>query len=232
VFPNLLVIASFLAAILTGRLAAQPTIRRLRAQLLDAVGKLAHDPLTGLFNRAGLTAAHTALADDPQPLIVALIDLDNFKTVNDTHGHNHGDHLLVEIGQRLAELAGMCGGSAARLSGDEYALLLPLGSHRPEGIGDLAVNLLGRPVHLNADTVPTTVACTVSVGLTVVASSDPLDDIALRQADIAMYHAKHFGGNRHVAYVPGMSMAVDSRRGGPRARDLRPTPPVTRAVKP
>jgi diguanylate cyclase (GGDEF)-like protein len=222
VFPILPVIATILAAILAGRLTAQPAIRRLRAELADAAGKLTHDPLTGLLNRTGLTAWHHSVAATPVPMIAVLVDLDDFKTVNDTHGHDSGDSLLIEVAERLTELAAMLDGHAARLSGDEYALLLPMGAHRPDGIGALVVNTLGRPVHIHTDAETLTLTCTASVGLTVVGSGDRLEEVALHQADLAMYHAKQRGGNTHVAYLPGMTMPTNPGPGrrGQRPRDL------------
>ncbi|MDG4813919.1 GGDEF domain-containing protein, partial [Micromonospora sp. WMMD956] len=122
-FTTLLAIATIVAAILgagVGYLAARPTITRLRAELADAAWQLTHDPLTGLLNRTGLRTIHTAVgaSSPPQRLVVMLIDLDRFKEVNDTHGHDAGDDLLVEIADRLAQAVHTYGGTVARLAGD------------------------------------------------------------------------------------------------------------------
>jgi diguanylate cyclase (GGDEF)-like protein len=226
VFTTLLVIAIIVAATVgagVGYLAARPTINRLRAELADAAWQLTHDPLTGLLNRTGLRTVHTAIAasGEPQPIIVMLIDLDQFKEVNDAHSHDAGDDLLMETADRLGQLTDSYGGIVARLSGDEFAAILPLRHH---GIADIANRfntVIATPVKIQADSGPVAVTVTASVGIAIVASADRLEDVALHRADTAMYHAKHQGGDRNVLYVSGMTMPDRERRRGPRLRDLR-----------
>ncbi|MEV6812580.1 GGDEF domain-containing protein [Micromonospora sp. NPDC051296] len=196
-------------------------LRRLRAALTDAAWQLVHDPLTGLLNRAGLLAAHTTLAETPQPILVALIDLDSFKAVNDTHGHDTGDQLLIEIADRVEEVAALYGGVAARLSGDEYAALLPVRDHDIARIAAVLVAVIAEPARLEADDDIAKVDVTASIGVAVVDSTDAFGDIALHRADVAMYHAKNGGGNQHAAYTPGMTMPTRTPRRGPRPRDFR-----------
>ncbi|MGN9811440.1 diguanylate cyclase domain-containing protein [Micromonospora sp. BQ11] len=200
-------------------------LRRTRAHLADALRQLARDPLTGLLNRTGLLALHATLTATPHPMLVLLIDLDNFKAVNDTHGHDAGDHILTEIGARIHEIAALNGGAAARLAGDEYAALLPAHRGTPARVAGLVVALIAQPLDLPGDGEPTTVDVAASVGAAIVDSSDPLEDVALRRADIAMYHAKHSGGNQHTLYAPGMTMPATTPRRGRRLRNLRPTRP-------
>ncbi|WP_435126373.1 GGDEF domain-containing protein [Micromonospora tulbaghiae] len=211
-------IATALVAFTLGGLATWPLIRRLQHRLTDAIWQLEHDPLTGLLNRAGLLTAHATLsrAGDAGPIMVVLIDLDDFKPVNDTHGHDRGDEVLAQIGERIHDIATLHGGIAARLSGDEYAALLPALTADPARIGDTFVTLIAQPVELGADCGPVTV--TASVGLALVEATDPVQEMALRRADIAMYHAKQHG-NRHRLYEPGMAMPAGDRRRGPRLRD-------------
>ncbi|MFI7609256.1 diguanylate cyclase domain-containing protein [Micromonospora sp. NPDC049366] len=225
-FTTPAVIASTAAALALGLCSLYLTtaLRRTRAALADAAWKLAHDPLTGLLNRAGLLATHTALARTPQPILVLLIDLDEFKTINDTHGHETGDDLLVEVGDRINQVATLHGGTAARLSGDEYAALLPACGSDPTRVAEAFVVLIAQPVQLTVGGDIVKVDPTASVGVAVVDSTDTLDDIALHRADIAMYHAKRHGGNRHVRYTPGMSMPASRPRRGPRVRDLHRSP--------
>ncbi|MDT4992155.1 MAG: diguanylate cyclase, partial [Actinoplanes sp.] len=105
----------------------RPIIEQLAADLANAAWRLAHDPLTGILNRDGLHAIYVGLASNrPSPLAVALIDLEQFKVVNDTYSHAAGDHLLIEVAHRLRKLAGEHGGIVARLSGDEFAAVTPL----------------------------------------------------------------------------------------------------------
>lgn len=148
-----------------------------------------HDGLTGLLNR---TAFHRVLGDSlaDAPLIMYL-DLDGFKAVNDAHGHEAGDAVLVAVAQRLRS-AVRSGDVVARLGGDEFAALLT-GPNVPDGdavarrlIADIAepVPWQGRSLHVGT-----------SVGAT---TTRPDEDQAtvLRRADTAMYQAKRHGKGR------------------------------------
>jgi diguanylate cyclase (GGDEF)-like protein len=216
-------IATALVAFTLGGLAMWPFIRRLRYRLTDAIWQLQHDPVTGMLNRAGLIAAHATLAeaDTAGPIIVVLIDLDDFKPINDTHGHDRGDDVLAAIGDRIADIAALHGGTAARLAGDEYAALLPIRTDDLARIADTFVTLISQPIEFTTDGEPVTVTVTASVGLALAEATDPIDEVALRRADIAMYHAKHNGRNRYAVYEPGMAMPAAGRRRGPRLRDRR-----------
>lgn len=144
-----------------------------------------HDELTGLANRrlfARLVADRLAVS----PASMLLLDLDRFKEVNDTLGHEVGDRLLRVVGERLCEAA-PAGSQVARLGGDEFAVLLP-------GNDDLDLrtsatllrNALARPMTLGGFSV----AVDASVGV----ASGGIGDSAmtlLRWADLAMYAAKH-----------------------------------------
>jgi GGDEF domain-containing protein len=117
--------ATALAGFATGTLYSRAAIRRLTTDLADAVHRATHDPLTGLPNRAAVPELFAlASTADAAPAVI-LIDLDGFKEVNDTHGHHAGDQLLVTVGRRLASATGVLGGSAIRLGGDEFLLILP-----------------------------------------------------------------------------------------------------------
>ncbi|PWU50158.1 GGDEF domain-containing protein [Micromonospora sp. S4605] len=214
-------IATELVAFTLGGLTVWPFIHQLRNRLDDAIWQLQHDPVTGMLNRAGLLAAHATLtgADTAGPIIVALIDLDDFKPINDTHGHDRGDDVLTAIGDRIGDIAALHRGTAARLSGDEYAALLPAHTDDLARIGNTLVALISDPVELTADGEPVTVTVTASVGLALAETTDPFEEVALRRADIAMYHAKHNGRNRHAIYEPGMGMPAAGRRRGRRLRD-------------
>ncbi|AEB44313.1 GGDEF domain-containing protein [Micromonospora maris] len=227
-FTTLAVIATTTVAIVSAAWARHMVAetRRLRAALTDAAWQLAHDPLTGLLNRAGLLAAHTThttLTTHPQPILAILIDLDGFKTINDTHGHDTGDDLLITIADRIEELTDLHGGVAARLSGDEYAALLPVCRHDVDRIAAAFVAVIAAPARLDIDGHLSTIAVTASIGVACVESTDSLGDVALHRADIAMYHAKHGGGNQHVIYTPGLRMPTRAARRGPRPRDLHST---------
>ncbi|MGW5670275.1 GGDEF domain-containing protein [Micromonospora sp. NPDC003776] len=216
----LTLIAISVVAFTLGPLTTWPIIHRLRTKLADATWALAHDPLTGMLNRAGLHAALTHLSP-AQPLVVALIDLDDFKHVNDTHGHDLGDDLLIAVGNRITDLAALHDGAAARLAGDEYAALLPARTDDLERVADTFATIIAQPVTLPAGDGTVTLTVTASVGLALADTTDCLTEVGLHRADIAMYHAKRNSRSRYAVYRPGMTMPPAQHRRGPRMRDRR-----------
>jgi diguanylate cyclase (GGDEF)-like protein len=159
--------------------------RRLRHQAL-------HDGLTGLPNRSLLysrlkRAIAAAGRGDKRLAALMLIDLDRFKEVNDTLGHDHGDELLVEVAVRLRG-ALRRGDTLARLGGDEFAVLLPELPERA-AVAELAGRLqdaLGRPFALRG------VAGELEASIGVALCPDHGDDVhtLVQRADVAMYDAK------------------------------------------
>ncbi len=155
------------------------------------------DALTGLLNRRGAELAlHRALAQaarDGRPCCVALLDVDEFKRVNDTGGHLAGDGLLAALGQSIR--VGLRSTDwAARLGGDEFLLVLEadLGEAVPV-VERLRVSAAAQRVGTGEQAV----SATLSVGLTAVLPGD--DRIScLHRADEALYRAKHTGRNRVV----------------------------------
>lgn len=169
-----------------------------------------HDPLTGLANRALFArrlgaALDAARADPGQRLAVMQIDLNGFKGVNDTLGHQAGDELLIETGQRL-QAALREGDTVARLGGDEFAVLLPTVAtiDSAKEIAERATGALRRTYVLPAGSA----AVSGSVGLVLGPDSADAEDI-LRYADAAMYRAKK-GSKGLVVYDP----KVDTDRPG------------------
>ncbi|MEU4620731.1 EAL domain-containing protein [Actinoplanes sp. NPDC023801] len=151
-----------------------------------------HDGLTGLANRTVIVGEITAaLADDPSDVTVALIDLDNFKEINDDLGHPVGDALLAAVGERVSERL-PAGCVVARLGGDEYALLLR-GDHTA-AITAIAADLR-RPLYAGGHEL----VVEASIGLAPAQAGDTADEL-LRRADVAMYEAKGQGKGRHVVY--------------------------------
>ncbi|MEM9877909.1 MAG: EAL domain-containing protein [Pseudomonadota bacterium] len=160
-----------------------------------------HDPLTGLPNRALLydrlrLALKTAERAD-EPMALLLIDLDDFKEVNDTLGHHVGDLLLVEIAQRLqAPLRDS--DTVARLGGDEFAILLPIATdmERALGVAERLRQSILQPVALR-DGLSAFVGA--SIGVALYPENAP-DAVSLMQcADVAMYCAKD-GPEKVVIY--------------------------------
>lgn len=173
---------------LTGHLA----LALRSTQLLETLSyEASHDSLTGLYNRAHLAGCiHLALTQPPMPgegVAVLLLDLDGFKEVNDTLGHDAGDRLLEVIAQRLlAHVPARA--TVARLGGDEFAVLFP----GVEGGQDHALELaqqLADHLHLPIQIQEARLDVRASIGVAFAASGDPADDL-LRRADTAMYTAK------------------------------------------
>jgi diguanylate cyclase (GGDEF)-like protein len=159
-----------------------------------------HDPLTGLANRLLFEQQiGTAIRDgDPRSrLAVILIDLNGFKNVNDTLGHQAGDEVLVETGHRLQAVCRV-GDTVARLGGDEFAVLLPEIDNAQEacGIAQRAVGALRRNYLIAAGSA----AISGSAGLAIGSRSTGTEDM-LRNADAAMYRAKT-AGNGIAIYDP------------------------------
>ncbi|HWH33029.1 MAG TPA: EAL domain-containing protein [Egibacteraceae bacterium] len=170
-----------------------------------------HDSLTGLVNRAlfhdRVEHALSSRRREDGAVIVLLLDLDDFKAVNDSLGHDAGDQLLVEVAGRL-EGCVRPGDTAARLGGDEFAVLVD----DVEGIG--AGIVVAERIHaaLRAPVVlhGMEVAVHASIGI---ARADGIDDAAtvLRNADVAMYEAKQQGKNRYGIYEHGMHHSARER---------------------
>ncbi|MGB5104022.1 MAG: EAL domain-containing protein [Steroidobacteraceae bacterium] len=171
-----------------------------------------HDPLTSLPNRRQLfqhlndllsggsrTSTHVA---------VLFLDLDNFKTVNDTLGHEFGDRVLTAIGQRLREIAGDSG-FIARLGGDEFTLVFGFaGDHgEVERRAARLVEGFQRPLLIERREVVIGVSCGVAI------YPDHGRDAAalLRAADAALYRAKELGRNRLCVHDPSMLVRASNR---------------------
>ncbi|GIF10123.1 putative bifunctional diguanylate cyclase/phosphodiesterase [Actinoplanes teichomyceticus] len=165
-----------------------------------------HDPLTQLPNRALFTARlTTALAGHPagRGIGVALIDLDDFKVVNDTLGHRAGDVLLVAVAQRLLACV-RPGDTAARLGGDEFVVLLEdVTPDEADQVTRRMLDVLTEPVVAEGHHL----LVRASIGLADGHAGDEAGEL-LRRADIAMYAGKHGGGSRVQRYRPGMSGTV------------------------
>jgi diguanylate cyclase (GGDEF)-like protein len=214
--------ATMLAASVVALLYAGWTIHRLRIRLATLTHTASHDPLTCLPNRTHAQRLFAQRAADQLPTVVALLDLDEFKQVNDTYGHSAGDQLLATVADRLATAATRHGGHAARLAGDEFLLLLPVPVGDPVEPAACILAEITTPVHLatNPQVRHTPHA---SAGITIFDGVDGTWTSMLRRADIACYHAKAHASGYEV-YQPGMSMprpAAPAQRRGPRLRDLR-----------
>ncbi|MFD7657369.1 diguanylate cyclase domain-containing protein [Actinosynnema sp. NPDC059797] len=159
------------------------------AETADELGsRLNTDALTGLANRTGFVPRlEQAVRGAPGPVLVFL-DIDQFKGVNDLHGHAAGDEVLRLVGARLA--AAVAGrGTAARLGGDEFAVLLDrLDERRAIAAAHEVLDAIAAPLELAAGVV----GVTASAGITFVRPGHNAEDL-LHQADLAMYRAKTVG---------------------------------------
>lgn len=172
-----------------------------------------HDPLTGISNRTVFTRelerAAGSLARDKRGFGVILVDLDDFKTVNDTLGHAAGDALLVEAATRLRNLVRRSE-VIARLGGDEFAILLPDTGPRRE-IEGLASRILGEIASIQRlEGAAVSVGASIGVAL---APDDAVDtEELLRCADLALYRAKQSGRGTFRFFEPEMDRQHRERR--------------------
>jgi diguanylate cyclase len=191
-------VAAVLAAIVQAKRATkiEQELRRLRGELSAERHAARHDHLTGLPNRRWFYGAGATLVGttDRGPLLAILVDLDDFKRINDTFGHRAGDEVLVTVARRLAAVTGV--GLVARLGGDEFVALLdlpPACSDRSVAKQERLTQTTGRITEVLSAPVPVpggwNVAVRASIGVVTVAPGSDLDEV-LDRVDAAMYQAK------------------------------------------
>ena len=165
-----------------------------------------HDELTGLANRGRLIQELEELAAAPEGVAVLLLDLDRFKNINDSLGHDRGDELLVTIADRL-RLAVRPGDLVARLGGDEFAVTLagPVTPTDAEFVANRLLRLIGEPVTLGAQKLYPS----ASIGIAFSDSRDVAD--LLRRADTAMYRAKAQGRAQAALFDEALQLEVTER---------------------
>lgn len=176
--------------------------KRVEQQYGELVYLANNDTVTKLKNRRFfIMSLEKALKELPknESLAVFIIDLDRFKTINDTMGHDVGDDVLIEISARIKS---SCSGRAllARLGGDEFALFAR-GNLSREDIAIIAEDIIresSKPLSINS----TILQVTLSVGIALYPSDADNRVALMRSADIAMYRAKSLGYNKYVFYDP------------------------------
>jgi diguanylate cyclase (GGDEF)-like protein len=211
-----------LALLAAGHATALPKIRRLHAAYVHA-WHLAHvDELTGLSNRRhGLNVLQQRL-DAHEPTLVMLLDLDRFKTINDTYGHAAGDQLLQQCAARLETAANAAGGSAARLGGDEFLIVVPTGSGSYTAtVADILIRL-EQPLTLQPAP-DTTVKLTprASAGLALTGPRAWTITALLHRADLALYQTKREEGWYRLHH--GTTTPAAAERSRLRHRDMHRT---------
>jgi len=173
-----------------------------------------HDPLTGLINRYNLEnrldqALLSAHRDDRR-MAVMFIDMDRFKTINDSLGHHVGDQLLIEVGRRLRDSVRESD-IVARLGGDEFIVVLTHITDEMDAapLGDKILRSLGQPYVFDDRELHST----PSIGIAVYPGDGEDGPTLMKNADTAMYHAKELGRNNVQYFTPAMNAAASERLG-------------------
>jgi diguanylate cyclase (GGDEF)-like protein len=185
-----------------------------QARLLAAT-----DPLTQCLNRRSMIAATEELralaTQRGEALAYGLIDLDNFKQINDMHGHSCGDAVLVKLCERIQQVLPR-EARLARLGGDEFAFVMPYPAGQTQRLDDLVARLfasIAEPIELDN----VTVELSVSIGLASDHESDgsPSEvadaEVLMHRADMALYHAKKQGRSRHFWFEASMESELRFR---------------------
>jgi diguanylate cyclase (GGDEF)-like protein len=157
-----------------------------------------HDPMTGLANRSLFDdrVDHLLARRPPAQTALIMIDVDNFKDVNDALGHGAGDELLIEVARRLVASV-RPEDTVARLGGDEFSVLMTSDNPQiPTELGQRIAAALSRPFDLAGKITQSS----ASVGVAAHAAADETADALLLRADLALYEAKAAGRGQSVTY--------------------------------
>ena len=173
-----------------------------------------YDHLTGLPNRSLLLDRIEHAIEHSnrvgEPIALFFIDLDRFKQVNDSLGHDYGDLLLKELTQRLTKVL-RSDDTVARIGGDEFVVLLESFSNSNQ-LGHVAqkiIEAIGEPVQLKSNVV----SVGASIGIALYPNDANDSDQLLRNADVAMYHAKQVGRNNFQFFTSQMNIEAKTRLG-------------------
>ena len=216
-----------LSAALVGPLLAISLYQRSAYQALRAMRLALTDPLTGLANHRSFQerVQRELIGAEARsiPFTLCMIDIDDFKRVNDLFGHPVGDSVLAQVGARLRQ-----NGEAFRLGGDEFALLLP--AQNAEEALPVAQSVLARIASLDLGDVG---SVTASAGMASFPAQAFDRDELIRLADSALYWAKEHGKNRVHVYRPEVVELAELRRlahGPDRAARFRAAASLAKAV--
>lgn len=217
--PDELSVAQTLADVAAAYLFNAQAREEAEARVARLEQETLHDPLTGLPNHVliqdRLVQALTRSRRSRKVAAVLYLDVDKFKTVNDTFGHIVGDSVLQQLVQRVQHVL-RTEDTFARLHGDEFVVVCE-GLDAPARAEDVARRILSS---LDEPLVAAgaIVRVCLSIGISFLTPGDATPDEALHQADLAMYIAKRQGGHRHVMPVPTRSAGRMPEADGPRAR--------------
>ncbi len=180
----------------------------------DEVKRLAsYDPLTGLPNRIlmrrTLDEAMRDIAGRPKRAALFMLDLDRFKTVNDTLGHPVGDVLLRQVAERLKRVV-LNDGQVGRLGGDEFNIVLPgiVEKQKLENLATAIIQAVSRPYLIDG----AHVSIGASIGIAIAPDDGATADALVRNADLALYAGKADGKGVHRFYEPEMHASAKDRR--------------------
>lgn len=188
-------------------------LTEMRRSQAEVVRLAQYDSLTGLANRVqmlrSLEHAVTGLRGQPGDCSLLMLDLDRFKSVNDTLGHPAGDTLLRQVSQRLQRVVGEQG-LVGRQGGDEFKILLPgrVDHAALAQLADIIISSLSQPYSIEGSPV----VIGVSVGISSCPSDGVTADALIRNADLALYAAKGDGRGVHRFYSPEMHADAEDRR--------------------
>nr|WP_300309745.1 sensor domain-containing diguanylate cyclase [Halomonas sp.] len=170
---------------------------RIHHQVEEVMALSETDPLTGVFNRRAFSSRFASIAkrwqSEEVSLGVALIDLDHFKVVNDTYGHEAGDKVLVQVGELLAKSCRKTD-LIARMGGEEFCVIMV--DVNENGIMAMLNRFLDTLSKMSVSFADTHISVTASVGALLIDGAPRDLDFLIGQADRAMYRAKNAGRNR------------------------------------
>lgn len=181
------------------------------AKRADDLRRLAFtDPLTGLGNRALFNEElrRACSSGGPQHAALLLLDLDDFKEVNDVYGHQSGDRMLIELARRIRGVI-RNDDIVARIGGDEFVVIIPDGCDA-DSIAERLVDLSRRPIDVGGVQITPSLSIGIARSGTDCPGRDSGEDL-LRRADIAMYAAKAAGKSRFVSFQPEMMSKLIER---------------------
>jgi len=179
----------------------------LKSNYLSSIKQSVVDALTNLYNRRYLETHIRNMIDNSQfaadSVALLMIDIDHFKTVNDTYGHQSGDAVLAEVAKRLSDnlrITDLC----ARYGGEEFvAILASINPSLANSIAErIRVNIESKPFSIPVE--PFSISCSLSIGLTFFHDGDNLDTL-LKRGDQNLYKAKQSGRNKVVSDYDGVS---------------------------
>ena len=213
--PLLVAYMLFFMAVVAGGVAIVRRMHRATRELVaseaQAQHNALHDAMSGLPNRVHYMQRLRLELAKPAPgdVFVAYVDLDGFKTVNDTLGHHVGDELVRQVAKRLRRHLAP-GDFISRFGGDEFVVMRRAagGMHAADALGREIMALMGEPFIISGNTVDVTCSCGISWGPE--QSEDPGE--LLRRADIALYRAKQRGRARYRRFTRAMDASLTLRR--------------------